>query len=152
MAAGMAIVGGVKAAGAIKGARDEKKAAQAQQGIDAENIARMKEENKETIKRTEERQQEIEASGRTAAAASGFAKGSSKQSYMDSLQKTHQSDLDWLKKSAESNVSIAESESAMRYDISRRRSGTNLIAGLGDAAAAGIGSYGRFQSTGNWWS
>ena len=152
MAAGMAIAGGVMAIGAIKSSRDIKRGASQQRDIDQANIERMKLENAETIKRTEESQRLVIGAGRTTASASGFGAGSSKQQYMDALAKTHAADLDWLKTSAASNVDIAGTEAAARYDITRRGADTALITGLGQAGMAGVSSFGRFQSTGGWWS
>lgn len=152
MSAGMAIVGGVRAVGAVKGYADTKAGAKDQRAADQANIERMKLENAETIKRTEEQQRLVEGKATTAAAGSGFGAGSSKAGYVESLAKTHAEDLDWLKTAGESNVELAGLDAANRYSASSRSATTGLITGLGSAAASGIASYGRFQTTGDWWS
>jgi hypothetical protein len=153
MAAGMAVVAGIQAVGAVKGYRDNKKAAESANRIDEQNIARMKEENAQTIERTTEQMQNVEAQGRVARGASSFGKGSAKDAYLTFMQQTHAKDLDWLKKSAASNVNIAESERAARYDINRRNATTGLIQGLGGAASSAISSGARFKDTNNnWWA
>jgi len=152
MSAGMAVVGGVKAAGAIYGRKVEKDAASDQYAVDQQNIERMERENAETIRRTQLDMEQKEASAQTAGAGSGFAAGGVKSSYLEGLKGTHKADLDWLKESSESNVSIAQSEAATRYGTAGSRATANLISGLGGAAASGVASYGRYQTTGDWWS
>lgn len=152
MSAGMAVVAGVKAVGAIKSSRDAKKGAKEQQAADQANIERMKAENAETVKRTEEQQRLVEGKATAAAAGTGFGAGSSKDSYVEALTKTHAEDLDWLKEAGESNVELAGTDAANRYSAARRGASTNLIMGIGSAASSGAMSYSRFQHTGDWWS
>jgi len=152
MAAGMAVVGGVRAAGAIYGNKVEKAAAADQYSVDQQNIERMQEENAETIRRTQQDMERSEATAQTAGAGSGFAAGGVKSQYLEGMKGTHAADIAWLKESAESNVDIARSEAATRYGTAGSRSKANLITGLGSAAAVGVGSYGRYQTTGGWWS
>ncbi len=154
MAAGMAIVGGIRAAGAVKGYRDERKAATNQRDIDNQNIERQIKENAETVRRTEESQRAGLATASTAAAGSGFATdkpGGVKARYLEGLKGLYKSDLDWLKESQKSGVDIAQTETGQRYSAARNRGTTKLISGLGGAGGAAVGSYGRFQKVGNWW-
>ncbi len=152
MAAGMAIVAGVQAIGAIKGYRDQKKAAKQQRGVDLQNIERQKKEGAEQIRRTGDQQKLVESQGQVAVGASGFAKGSSADKYLESVAGVHKTELDWLKGSVKSGVDIAGRESATRYDINRRSANTGLIQGLGSAAGTAVSSVGQFKKTGNWWS
>ena len=152
MASGMAIAGGVIAVGgAVKNRRDIKAGASDQYAADQANIERMKLENAETIKRTEESQQQIEGAGRTVAAGTGFATGSSKDLYMDKLAKTHAEDLDWLKTSAESNIQLAGTDAANRYSAANRSASTALISGVGQGLTLGAAGVGSYQRNDGWW-
>ena len=107
MAAGLAIVGGLKLFGAAKGYSDAKKGAKAQRAIDEENIQRQIRENQETIRRTKSGMLSTEATASTAAASSGFGRGSTKDTYVDKLKKIHARDLDWLEESQASGIDIS---------------------------------------------
>ena len=152
MSAGLAITAGLKLYGAFKSRSDQKKAAAAQAKIDAENLANLKAENKETLSRATADVAALESTGRTRGAASGFGAGSAKTSYLDRLSAVHQRDLDWLKTAGESNVRIAGSEASQRARIAKSNMDASFLSGLGGAAGSGFQSFGRFQDTGGWWS
>ena len=152
MGAGMAIMGGIKVAGAIRGRKAGKKAGKAQARIDAENRARMISENKEVLARAKSDVSSVQSTGKTRAAGSGFAKGGVKTDYLDRLSKVHERDLDWLESAQESGVSIAGSEAAQRARLQKDRVSADFIGGIGSAVGSFSGGWGRAQSTGSWWA
>ena len=151
MAAGAAIVGGVKAAGAVKGFRNSRSAADDQRDIDRANTERMRREGEETIKRTAYDQQMKESTALVAAGGSGFGAKGSKGSYLDGMAELHKSDLAWLKDSVKSGIDISNRETKSRYNSARNTGAANLITGLGGAAMSGVVAKGRYDQTGSWW-
>lgn len=152
MGAGMAIMGGIKVAGAIKGKKDAKKSSAAQSRIDAENRQRMTKENKEVLSRARSDVASVQSTGKTRAAGSGFAAGGVKTDYLERLSAVHERDLDWLEEAQDSGVSIASSEAAQRSRIAKDRASADFIGGIGSAVGSFSGGWGRSQSTGSWWA
>ena len=152
MGVGLAVMGGIQVAGAIRGRRQGKKAAAGQAAIDAENLERIKAENAEVLSRAKSDVSSVQSTGQARAAGSGFAAGGVKTSYLDRMSKVHERDLDWLESSQESGVSIASSEAAQRARIQKDRISADFISGVAGGVSTGMGGFGRAQSTGGWWS
>lgn len=128
-----AIGAGVAVAGAIGGYVSSRKAAKEQKKLDRENRALYKRELDESIRRTQETQRTTEATASTQVAASGFAVGSSLDRYVDTMQAQHSSDIDWMRTSGASILSIQEREASARYDLATAQSRSQLFSGLGSA-------------------
>ena len=152
MSAGLAISAGLQIFGALKGRSDQKKAANAQAAIDAENLANLKAENTETLSRAKSDVAALESTGKARGAASGFAAGSVKASYLERLSAVHKRDIDWLETAQASNVRIAGSEASQRARIAKSNLDSSFMAGLGGGFSTGFKAFGRFQDTGGWWS
>ena len=95
-------------------AKDLRAQGREQEAIDLENQIRMQEETAESIRRTREQQEITESETRLRAGASGFATGSSLDRYMQTMERQHASDIDWMTKSGASQQQIAARESAAR--------------------------------------
>ena len=135
MATGFAILSGVsQVAGARKASKAQKRSAEEQAIIDAENLERERLETEESIKRTGESHAKTEATARTQVAASGFAVGSSLDKYVASMQEEHASDIDWMRTSGASREAIQKRESSARYSAGMAGAKTTMIAGIGGAA------------------
>lgn len=147
-----AVLAGVAVYSAISGKRASNQAASAQSSIDAQNTARIQREGKETIARTRDTQQRLEAEAVTEAAGTGFARGGTVDNYVQALKESHKKDLDWLEESLASNIDISQSEAALRYRTTKDQGTASLIQGLGNAASLGATAWGNYQAGGGWWS
>lgn len=151
MGIGLAVAGGIKAVGAIKARKEGNRAASAQNEIDQQNIARLRAENDETIKRTGEGQERAVGSAKTSVGGGGFQTGKGSQAdYVTAMEASYKDDLDWMKKSAESNVDIRQSEAANRYEINRSAVDQQFIQGIGSAVSTGASAWGSVNANG-WW-
>lgn len=135
---GGAVLGGI---GAIKGSKAEKAAAADQERLDAENRILYQMEIDESIKRTEQVNRRTEGLASAQIGASGFGGGSSLDTYMQTIQATHSSDVDWMQTSGASNVAIQERESAARARNARAQASSNLVSGIGGALSGASGAF-----------
>ncbi len=133
---GTALGGGL---GPIKQYDNEKKTAEEQYKIDQENIRLYNLEVKETIRRTELSQAETEGQISANIGASGFAKGSSLDKYLEFVSSENKKDVDWMRTSGASQSAIKSREADARRRNANSVAEGNLISGLGNAITSTAG-------------
>ena len=113
MALGMIAVG-ISTGSRLLGARQQKKAGKAADALARQNAERIERETAETVRRTGESQQQTLAATRARTGASGIVTGAGSTSdFLEEMQKTFQSDLDWIKESGGSQAAIQRAEGRM---------------------------------------
>jgi len=139
MATGMAIAGGIKAVGAYRNKKASDAASREQEAISRENVKREREESAEALRRTGETFGRLESTTAARSSASGLG-GSTRTRYQEAMKRSHQEELDWMKKSGASRASIMEREGKAQADITRKRGRADFISGLGSAFGTVAGS------------
>ena len=125
LAAGAAIKGIGRRRSAKKQKKADKRAIAEQERLDAENRELYRAEVGESVRRTEISNRETEGFASAQIGASGFGGGSSLDTFFESMQETHASDVDWMETSGASNIAIQERESAARARTGRAQSKIN---------------------------
>jgi len=143
MATGALIAGGVaKGVGSRKEKKASKSAAKSQEALDAENRRLYQLEVDESVRRTEDVNEQTESLAMTQIGASGFSVGSSMDAYLETIQATHAGDVDWMRTSGASNVAIQEREASARKRNSDAQANASFIKGVGGAISSTAGAWG----------
>jgi len=109
-----------------------------QREIDRLNEANLAAESKEAERRVGESNARTAILLRSAAAASGFAAGGSKSEYVGSIIQEQQRELDWMKTSGASRLSIMRAESSARMRLLNAQQAAGIFKGIGGAYSAGV--------------
>ena len=142
MATGVLIGGAViKGIGSKKESDAMKKSGREQERLDAENRRLYQTEVDESVRRTEDVGRQTAGLAATQIGASGFGGGSSMDTYMQTLEATQQSDVDWMKTSGASNIAIQEREASARSRNTRAQSKAALWSGIGSAVSGAAGAF-----------
>lgn len=130
----LGIVAGIKIGTSIIGGRQQKKAGQDAQAIADENAERTKRETEETIRRTGLSQEQSLSGAQAAQAGSGIRSGAgTSQTYLDEMQKTFQSDLDWIQESGASQESIQRAEGRLAKQQGKAQAWGTVASGVNSA-------------------
>ncbi len=134
-AVGTALGGGL---GPIKQYDNEKKTAEEQYRIDQENIRLYNLEVDETVRRTKLNQAETEGQISANIGASGFAKGSSLDKYLEFVSTENKKDIDWMRTSGASQTAIKSREADARRRNANAVAEGNLVSGIGSAITGNV--------------
>ncbi len=132
---------GAAIGGAYESSEAKKEEAKDQEKLDKENTRRYGLETAESIRRTERTNLEIEGQAKAQIGASGFAKGSSLDTYFSVIQEKNRSDVDWMRTSGASNIAIQGRESAARKRLSDNESRRTISSGIGKAFSSLSGAF-----------
>jgi len=109
-----------------------------QKEIDRLNQANLEAESKEAERRVGESNVRTAILLRSAEAASGFAEGGSTSRYVGSIIQEQQRELDWMKTSGASRLSIMRAESSARMRLLNAQQTAGIFKGIGDTYSAGV--------------
>ena len=106
------IAAGVGVASSVVGAKKQKSAGKEAEKIAAQNAANTGAETDETVRRTQESQDQILSASKARHGGSGFKTGGggSFDVYMSEMESTFKSDIDWIKKSGASKESVERAQ------------------------------------------
>lgn len=121
------LVGGMQQKSAANRAANE------QHEIDTENIRLEGLETDETIRRQGIRDERMEGTVKTQVGASGFKSGSSLDSYIQTLEAEHQSDIDWMRTSGASRQDLMTRDADARRSQSRDKASANFLGSIGSS-------------------
>ena len=121
--------------------RNRKRDIADQQAIDALNAANLASETAESVKLTKRTQDLTQSYVNARAASSGFASGGSLTFAARTLETQQASDLDWMKTSGASRLSILQSESQARLRLSKAEASASAFKGYTGAFTSAYGSY-----------
>ncbi len=121
---------GLQIYGIVKGAHASKDAAREQKKIDQLNIENYKKGVAESVGRTVVEQQKTQGMAVAQIGASGFAGGSSMDSYLQTLMQENSRDLNWMQTSGASQADILAKESEARARNANAARGTGIITGI----------------------
>ncbi len=113
-----------------------------QMALDYQNTQLYKKEVDESVRRTELYNTKTESTIKNQIGASGFAPGSSMDSYLETVQKEQQMDVDWMRTSGASKAAIMDRESQARKRNADANIKSEQIAGIGNIIGAGAGMFG----------
>lgn len=141
--------------GGRRARKAQKKAAKQAEAMGRENARLIGEENRENLRRANERVADVEASSRAKVAASGTARGPGDSSgglyrSLDAQSEEHQRQLEWMEQAGEAEEKLALTGAVMAGDLGRAQADltqaqtfSSLFSGVGNVYSSG--------STAGWW-
>lgn len=125
-----AVVGVISAASTIYSVVQQKEAADEARDIAEQNAARQLAEAEESARRKEKQHARTQSLARARAFASGVG-GVSQEMYLEDLMTTHKEEVDWIRKSGQSQAQITLSEGKLAQSTGYAGSIETLGSGIG---------------------